>query len=153
MSQLSSHFSAPMQGAPRLEPSETGIGPGPLSPIWQTPQITEAPTKNQWVALAEEFSALRRGCHLSLREETPGGQLLLSLSERDDLNAKLARLKAASLTELSAWHRSSAIVGWPDPVLPSRALWGARDLADLLAVAIRGAATLSERTRRTETQP
>jgi hypothetical protein len=135
-------------GAPRLEPSTSGIGPGPMSPIWQRPAAVAAVPQNQWAALADELSALRRACFDSLREETPGGQLLLGLAERADLNEKLRRLQAANLTELRAWHRSSAVAAWPDPVLPSTLLWGARDLAAVLGTAIRAAVTLSERAGR-----
>ena len=96
MSQLSSYASP---GAPRLEPSSSGIGPGPLSPIWHHPATVEPVPQNQWAALADELSALRRACFDSLREDTPGGQLLLGLAERADLNEKLRRLQAANLTE------------------------------------------------------
>ncbi|MEP7239531.1 MAG: hypothetical protein ABI697_01480 [Devosia sp.] len=139
---------SPMPGAPRLESSDTGIGPGPLSPAWPQPKPAEPPSANRWLALADELSALRRACFLSLRETTPGGQLLLSIAERDDLNDKLRLLREASLVHLGPYHRWSGIEQWTDPVLPSNVLWGARDLAEVLGIAVRIAATLGERTGR-----
>ena len=127
-------------GAPALgDPND--YGPGPLSPAWPHTKPIEPPA-TEWEALARELAALRTTAIETLIPE-PRFPFFLGLGERERIEAAIAQLRHAN-AQLPHTIRSSELARWPVPALPP-ALFGARDLAAILSIAIRCAWTLNER--------
>jgi len=104
---------------------------GPLSPIWPRP-AEPAPPPNRWAALADEFRALLRAARATLRPEP--APFFLTAEERERIEAGIAELRTANAV-LLAPKPSRDLAALPTPVLP-RALFGAREVAHILAIAI-----------------
>ncbi len=119
---------------PRLEPSRDsyGVGPGPLSPVWPR-LVAPPPPGNEWEAIANELSAIRREVAMELRAEIRM-PFFLSIEHRQVIEKAVAALRAAKV-DLHP-YRPSEFADWPTPVLPTNVLFGARDLLPILDTVI-----------------
>lgn len=119
------------------------LGPGPLSPAWPKVEAPPAPD-DALAALGAQLHALRLACLAALRDDEHKVPLWLSVAERRRLAEAFAAVRALNAM-LPHQKISSEVAGWPDPVLPEGALFGARDLLGLLGTAAHVVACAEDR--------
>jgi hypothetical protein len=131
-----------LSARPRLEPSVDGIGPGPLSPVWQEPEWAD---DGPWASLdagvhtatpvletlLRQLDYLRAECLAAVREREAFPVAPIGRADLDALNRILAGIKILNAA-LSHVSRSREVADWPDPVLPATVILGPRDLIRVL---------------------
>ena len=127
---------------PRLEPwPSQGVGPGPLSPFWRVEPDPEPPTE-PLALLEHELDTFRAECRGAVRH-AEDGIMPMGHNQIAWLNTRLAEVQRLN-AEVTHPRHSSAVAGWPDPVVPTNIICGPRELLPLLSDALRALANVIE---------
>lgn len=140
-------LSAGPPGAPRLEPSTSGVGcipyysPGPAAPEAPPPDRTPLD------ALGARLAALKIECLDRQQRARDGGFAVMARAELVALNADLSEVRRLN-AGLFHHVRSRSVDEWPEPVLPANALLAPRDVLPILRQAIDVVATAAAQAER-----
>lgn len=119
---------------PRLEPSNHGVGPGPLSPYWRVEPDAPQPTEPLAI-LTRELETFRAECVAAVRNIENVGVSPIARNEVEWLNTRLVEVQRLN-AGLTRNRRSSTIADWPSPPLPTGVLFGPRELLRPLSDAL-----------------
>jgi hypothetical protein len=105
--------------------------------MWRV-EMEDAPASSDdpVAVLHRALSERRRVCFSELANAPGHGVSSIATTEIARLNADLAEVRRLN-GELDPGRRSPAVGAWPDPVLPPGLLFGPRELAEVLGVALR----------------
>jgi len=133
----------------RLDPPDSSTGPGPLSPAFPWVLLPALP-EGRLERMAARLRVLQDECRAALLEK--GTPFWLGIGRREELVETLEEIRRLNAA-LPRYRRSRRVEGWPVPVLPMGALFGARDLLPLLDAAITTATLAADEESRLASNP